>query len=639
MKLLFDEENTSRVRQNYNDKNSYDKYEIKYRNFEKRRFKENEDIEVSDKDGSYYTNVNEYLDSKGYFNPDNMSKKDKNRAENSFDNKSEESNLYSMGEDVVSSQVLRAITEIGFTSFTPIQQQAIPVVMSGTDIIGQAQTGTGKTAAFGIPLIQKINPKDDSVQGLVLCPTRELAIQAADEIRKFAKYMHGVKVVPIYGGADINRQIRALKAKVSIVVGTPGRVMDHMRRHTLKLGALKMLVLDEADEMLNMGFRDDIETILKEIPSEHQTALFSATMPPAILEITKTYLKEDAKLIKVTKKELTMPSIKQYYYEVNIHNKNEVTARLLDYYDPKLTLIFCNTKTMVDKLCDYLKEKGYKAEGLHGDLSQYQRDKVMKGFRDGTTKILIATDVAARGIDVDDVEAVINYDIPQDIEYYVHRIGRTGRAGRKGRACTLVVGKEIFKIREIEKICKTKMVVREVPSVKDVKGAKATKVFEQINKIIDEEDLSGILPLLEKKLEESGNTAISIAAALLKSHMGEEPKEIVIEKFVPRKPKYGRGFSDYRDDRNQRGRSYRGRNNDGKSYGNRTGEKSFGNRNDMEKSYGSKAYGNSRIKFDDRRDSKNYKNQKENAKDNHSNRDGRNRNKEAGKKRRTSKAD
>lgn len=473
--------------------------------------------------------------------------------------------LLNINESIINSQIIRGITEIGFTKLTPIQEQAIPILLEKEDIIGQAQTGTGKTAAFGIPLIQMIDTEDENVQGLILCPTRELAIQASEELRKFSKYLHGVKVLPIYGGADIGRQIKSLRGKISIVVGTPGRVMDHMRRHTLKLGNLKMLVLDEADEMLNMGFREDIETILKDIPSEHQTALFSATMPPAILDITKKYLKKDAKLVKIVKKELTTSTIRQYYYEVNTHNKNEVTARILDYYTPKRTLVFCNTKNMVDRLCDYLKSKGYQAEGLHGDLSQHQRDKVMNGFRNGTTSILIATDVAARGIDVDDVEAVINYDIPQDIEYYVHRIGRTGRAGREGRAFTLMVGKEIYKLWEIEKVCKTKMTKRDIPSVKEVKAAKAGKVFEAVNKIIEEEDLSGILPLIEARLAETGSSAISLAAALLKSQMGEEPEEIVIEKYIRgnrnsnvRRNSYGDYRGNVRQFSNDRGRSYSG---------------------------------------------------------------------------------
>ena len=303
---------------------------------------------------------------------------------------------------------------------------------------------------------------------------------AADEIRKYAKYMHGIKVLPIYGGQDINRQIRSLSSNVQIVVGTPGRVMDHMRRHTLKLKNIKIMVLDEADEMLNMGFREDIETILEGVNTEHQTVLFSATMPQAILDITSQYQKADATHIQIQKKELTVPLVKQYYYEVKRENKEEVTARLLDYYNPRQTLIFCNTKKMVDDLSEKLKGRGYFAEGLHGDLSQAQRDKVMNGFRSGTTEILIATDVAARGIDVDDVEAVINYDVPQDIEYYVHRIGRTGRAGRSGRSFTLVVGREIYKIREIERTCNTKIKAKRVPSGADVTAAKSDKILNEI---------------------------------------------------------------------------------------------------------------------------------------------------------------
>ncbi|MBE5927714.1 MAG: DEAD/DEAH box helicase, partial [Lachnospiraceae bacterium] len=326
-------------------------------------------------------------------------------------------------ESGIDKKILRGIKEIGFEVMTPIQAQAIPVFLQGKDIIGQAQTGTGKTAAFGIPIIQNIDTSSRHLQALILCPTRELAIQAADEMRKFAKFTHGIKILPIYGGQDIGTQIRSLKGGVQIIVGTPGRIMDHMKRHTIKLKNLKTIVLDEADEMLNMGFREDIETILKEIPEEHQTALFSATMPQAILDITSQYQKPDAVMVKVASKELTVPLIKQYYYEVKKENKIEASCRLLDYYVPKKTLIFCNTKKMVDILAESLKGRGYLAEGLHGDMSQHQRDVVMKRFKADRADILIATDVAARGIDVDDVEAVINYDIPQDIEYYVHRIG------------------------------------------------------------------------------------------------------------------------------------------------------------------------------------------------------------------------
>lgn len=428
-------------------------------------------------------------------------------------------------------RIIRAVKEMGFESMSPIQQQAIPAVLKGKDIIGQAQTGTGKTAAFGIPVLQMIEPQVKGVQCIVLCPTRELAIQAADEIRKYAKYMHGIKVLPIYGGQDINRQIRSLSSNVQIVVGTPGRVMDHMRRHTLKLKNIKIMVLDEADEMLNMGFREDIETILEGVNTEHQTVLFSATMPQAILDITSQYQKADATHIQIQKKELTVPLVKQYYYEVKRENKEEVTARLLDYYNPRQTLIFCNTKKMVDDLSEKLKGRGYFAEGLHGDLSQAQRDKVMNGFRSGTTEILIATDVAARGIDVDDVEAVINYDVPQDIEYYVHRIGRTGRAGRSGRSFTLVVGREIYKIREIERTCNTKIKARRVPSGADVTAAKSEKILNEILTVYKEQDLSKMLPIIEAKLNDEDCTAMELCAAFLKQQMGEDAKDIPTEDY------------------------------------------------------------------------------------------------------------
>ena len=294
-------------------------------------------------------------------------------------------------------QLLRAIKEMGFEEATPIQAQAIPVVMSGVDVIGQAQTGTGKTASFGIPLLMKVDPNNKKTQAIVLSPTRELAIQSAEEIRKLAKYMHGIKVLPVYGGQDIGRQIKALKGGATIIIGTPGRIMDHLRRKTIRCDHVNTIVLDEADEMLNMGFREDIETILSYITNEdRQTVLFSATMPKPILDITKKYQK-NATTIKVTKKELTVPNIDQYYYDVRRNDKVDVLTRLLDYYNPKLSLVFCNTKRMVDELASELQGRGYAAEGIHGDMKQQQRDRVMKSFRNGRCDILIATDVAARG--------------------------------------------------------------------------------------------------------------------------------------------------------------------------------------------------------------------------------------------------
>lgn len=461
--------------------------------------------------------------------------------------------LLNLEGNLLDERIIRAVSEIGFEQFTPIQEQAIPIMLDGQDLIGQAQTGTGKTAAFGIPILQAVDPENPALQALVLCPTRELAMQGADELRKFAKYMHGIKVLPVYGGQDITRQIRALKTGVQIIVGTPGRVMDHMRRHTIKLAELKVAVLDEADEMLTMGFREDMEAILSEIPGEHQTALFSATMPQPILDITNQF-QTDPVFIKTIEKELTVPSIRQYYYEVGREYKKEAVARLLDYYNPKRTLVFCNTKRMVEELAEHLKGRGYFAEGLHGDLSQAMRDRVMVSFKSGTCDVLIATDVAARGIDIGDVEAVINYDVPQEIEYYVHRIGRTGRAGRDGRSFTLVVGREIYKIRDIERVCKTKMKARALPTSADINHAKAQIVLEQVSEILKEKDLTDMTRMIQEKMEEEDWTAMELAAAFLKLHMGEEREDIPVEKYEPRRRRdrdgegeSGRGRRRYRD--------------------------------------------------------------------------------------------
>ena len=429
--------------------------------------------------------------------------------------------------------------------------------MTGRDMIGQAQTGTGKTAAFGIPILQKIDPEDRSLQAVILCPTRELAMQAADELRKFAKYMHGIKVLPVYGGQDIVRQIKNLKAGVQIVVGTPGRVMDHMRRHTLKMEHVHTIVLDEADEMLNMGFRDDIETILQEMPKERQTGLFSATMPKPILDITRTYQK-DAVYIKMTPQEVTIPLIKQAYYQVRRQDKEEVLCRLIDYYDPRRALIFCNTKRMVDELTEHLKARGYEVEGLHGDLSQNQRDTVMNLFRSGRASILIATDVAARGIDVSDVEAVYNYDVPEDIEYYVHRIGRTGRAGKTGRSFTLVVGREAYKIRDIERVCHTKIKERKIPGAADIMQRKAAKILKEAADVIEQQDISRAMEYILDETALGQYSAVQIAAAFMQMKLGEEIEDIREEKFFFEKKERRRGPAGRGDSGRRSGRAGRG---------------------------------------------------------------------------------
>ncbi len=423
-------------------------------------------------------------------------------------------------------KLLKAVTDMGFEAASPIQAQSIPPQLEGLDIIGQAQTGTGKTAAFGIPMLQRIDPKKKKLQAIILCPTRELAIQVAEEIRRLAKFMHGIKIVPIYGGQDIVKQIRSLKDGTQVIVGTPGRVMDHMRRKTVKFDHVGTTILDEADEMLNMGFLEDMETILSQLPEERQTIMFSATMPTAISNIAKNFQKNPVN-IKVVKKELTVPKVTQYYYEVKPKSKVEVMCRLMDMYAPKLSVAFCNTKRQVDELVGELQGRGYFAEGLHGDLKQMQRDRVMNSFRNGRTEILVATDVAARGIDVDDVEAVFNYDIPQDDEYYVHRIGRTGRAGREGIAFNFVVGKEVYKLRDIQRYCKTKIIPQAVPSLNDITEIKAEKTLNQALEIIDEFDLSRLVNIIEKKILEDDYTALDLAAALIRISMGEENQDIV----------------------------------------------------------------------------------------------------------------
>ncbi len=420
----------------------------------------------------------------------------------------------------IDERILRAVEDMGFEETSPIQTQAIPAVLEGIDVIGQAQTGTGKTAAYSIPMLQKINPDVKKPQAIVLCPTRELAVQVAEEIRKLAKYMSDIKVLPVYGGQEIVRQIKSLKSGVQIIVGTPGRVMDHMRRKTVKFDSVSMVILDEADEMLDMGFRDDMETILTETPEERQTVLFSATMPKPIMEIARKFQK-DAKIIKVVRKELTVSNIDQFYYEVRPKNKTEILSRLIDIYNPKLSVVFCNTKRQVDELISELKGRGYFADGIHGDMKQQQRDRVMDDFRSGKTEILIATDVAARGIDVDGVDIVFNYDLPQDEEYYVHRIGRTGRAGKSGLALSFISGREVYKLKDIERYCKTKILAKPIPSLDDVKNTKMDGIFDKIKEMIEADEHRAMLDMVEEHVNQEDYTSMDMAAALLKMIVGD----------------------------------------------------------------------------------------------------------------------
>lgn len=418
---------------------------------------------------------------------------------------------------MLSKEMQKAITDMGFEEATPIQSEAIPLLLDGKDIIGQAQTGTGKTAAFGIPAIEMLDKSNKDLQVLILCPTRELALQVAEEMIKFAKYKKDISFLPIYGGQPIDRQLRALKKGVQVVIGTPGRIMDHMERGTIDMSALKMVILDEADEMLDMGFRDDIEFILTSTPKHRQTVMFSATMPKAILELTKRYLK-NPKHIKVVHEELTVPNTEQIYYEVKGRNKLDTLCRVVDLHSLKLALIFSNTKRGVDELVEHLQARGYAADGLHGDMSQNLREKVMGKFRKGITELLVATDVAARGLDVDNVEAVFNYDMPQDEEYYVHRIGRTGRAGKPGKAFTFVSGNELYKLKDIQRYTKTKIKRLTVPTYDDVEEVKMNQFLDELKKTIDEGGLKKYVQFVERLIDED-YSSLDVAAALIKQKL------------------------------------------------------------------------------------------------------------------------
>ena len=430
-------------------------------------------------------------------------------------------------------EILRAVSEMGFEEATPIQSQAIPVVMSGSDVIGQAQTGTGKTAAFGIPILQTVDPSNKKTQVIILSPTRELAIQVADEIRALAKYMHGVKVLPVYGGQEISKQIRSLKGGAQIIIGTPGRVMDHLRRRTIRCDHVNKIVLDEADEMLNMGFLEDMETILSALPEERQTLMFSATMPQAIQRIAANFQK-DPQIVRVVKKELTVPKVTQYYYEVKPKNKLEVMCRLLDLYDPKLSVVFCNTKKQVDELVQGLQGRGYFAEGLHGDMKQASRTQVLSAFKSGSINVLIATDVAARGIDVEGVDCVFNYDLPQDNEYYIHRIGRTGRAGKSGAAYTIISGrKQFYELKNIASFIKADIARAELPGRDEIVARKAAHVNEKILSAVESGKYESCRADVQK-LMESGLSAEDIAVALLGMRLSKDTKNIPEIISVPR---------------------------------------------------------------------------------------------------------
>ena len=434
----------------------------------------------------------------------------------------------------LSEAIQRAVAEVGYTEPTPIQAQSIPLILEGKDVIGRSHTGTGKTAAYGLPAIEMIDPDLEGVQVLALCPTRELAMQAAAEVEKFARYKKGVKVVAVYGGASMEKQIFQLKKGANFVIGTPGRIMDHLRRRTLRLGSLRMVILDEADEMLNMGFREDIETILAQAPEERQTVLFSATMPQPILDITREYQKDPVMVAIGSERSRTAENIEQFYFDCPMGRKMDVLNLLLAKYDPKLSVVFCNTKKMVDELSEYLTNAGYQAVGIHGDMRQSARTQVMASFKSHRTRILIATDVAARGIDVENVDAVFNFDIPQDIEFYVHRIGRTARAGKEGKAYTLISGRrQFYQLRDIMASTGAKIVQAEIPSASEIYESRLSQFAASLA-----ESLAQPLPEGEAMLHRltgMGLTAEQVAEAALERLLAGQRKALPEVQVVSRR--------------------------------------------------------------------------------------------------------
>src|SRR5580692_10191454 len=433
----------------------------------------------------------------------------------------------------LSPELLKAIEKLGFEQAAPIQAEAIPILMQGKDVVGQSQTGSGKTAAFAAPAIEKVDVAQRATQVLILCPTRELAIQVSEEVHKLALFKRGLHALPVYGGQSYDRQLVGLRQGAHIVIGTPGRVMDHMRRGTLKLAAVKMVILDEVDVMLNMGFRDDIELILQSTPKERQTVFFSATIPRPIQQLIEKYSR-DPQQVRIEQKALTVPTVEQVYYEVDRRFKIDLLTRLIDIHDLKLGIIFCNTKRMVDDLVDHLNAQGYSADRLHGDMTQMMRDRVMQKFRKSGLEFLVATDVAARGIDVDDVQVVFNYDLPYDVEDYVHRIGRTGRVGRSGRAISLVPYRELFQIRNIERFTNARIQRGKIPTVDEVAEARENVFLDKLRALLTSGEYTHYDHLLERLLEEGFNSSDVASALIHQLQSGEAAKN------APRVEEYDR---------------------------------------------------------------------------------------------------
>nr|WP_226038209.1 DEAD/DEAH box helicase [Aquibacillus saliphilus] len=433
---------------------------------------------------------------------------------------------------------MKALEKMGFEEATPIQEQTIPLGMAGKDVIGQAQTGTGKTAAFGIPMIDKIDKDVKKIQGLVVAPTRELAIQVSEEIHRLAKFK-GVRTLPVYGGQHMERQIRALKDGPHIVVATPGRLLDHIRRKTINISNVHTAVLDEADEMLNMGFIDDIRDILKSIPEQRQTLLFSATMPKEIRNIASTLMKNPEE-VKVKSKEMTVSNITQYFVEVHEKQKFDTLTNLLDIHAPELAIIFGRTKKRVDEVTEGLHARGFRAEGIHGDLTQGKRMSVLNKFKNGRIEILVATDVAARGLDISGVTHVYNLDVPQDPESYVHRIGRTGRAGKTGEAITFITPREMPHLHLIEKVTKSKIKRLQAPSMDEAKRGQQQLTVEKVNETVSKSELQDYRESASGLLDQYDSvTVVAAALKLLTKERHDAP--VTLTSVSPVSVKGGKG--------------------------------------------------------------------------------------------------
>lgn len=452
----------------------------------------------------------------------------------------------------LSAEVLKAVDKLGYEEASPIQTAVIPALLEGRDVVGQSATGSGKTAAFAIPAIERVDPKLKRVQVLILCPTRELAVQVAEEVNKLAAFKRGVMEVPIYGGQPYDRQIRALRAGAQIVIGTPGRVMDHMERGTLRLDDLKMVILDECDRMLDMGFRDDIDQVMAGTPSGRQSLFFSATLPPAIRVLIKRYTDNPAE-VKIQASAQNTPQVEQVYYEVQRRAKVEALTRLIDRFDFRHGIVFCSTKIMVDELDELLHARGYATDRLHGDITQAQRTRVTEKFKRKGFEFLIATDVAARGLDINDLEVVFNFDLPNDAEDYTHRIGRTARAGKSGKAFTFVSNREIYKLQSMIRYGKLKIQRGQIPSIDEIEEAKENKFFEKLRTTLESGEFAKQERMIDRLLEQ-GHASTDIASALI--HMMQSgPAEPAQSPPPPPKPKpEPRSYREDRGPREDRGR-------------------------------------------------------------------------------------